>query len=116
MPAPMPAERFIDTVKIPVSNPICKGNLSLMKLGINTLPKAIAIPIKAVPNNKKKGVPVDLMAIPNAKSKIARNKVISIPKRRATLGANGDIIAKASNGIVVMNPANTFEISRPSLI
>lgn len=116
MPAPMPAERFIETVKIPVSNPICKGNLSLMKLGINTFPNAIAIPIKAVPNNKKKGVPMERIAIPNASSEIARNNVISIPRRRATLGANGDITAKASNGIVVIKPANTLEISSPSLI
>jgi hypothetical protein len=65
-----------------------------MKLGINTFANAIATPTKAVPNNKKNGVPMERIAIPTASSNMARNNVISIPNRRATLGANGEMMAK----------------------
>jgi len=44
------------------------------------------------------------------------NRVYSIPKRRANFGANGEIMAKANRGIVVKNPAKTFDISKLSLI
>lgn len=104
----------MDTVNTPVIRPSCKGKLSFIKLGISTLPKAIAIPIKAVPNSKKNGVPSERIIIPIANNRIARKSVISIPKRRAIFGAKGDMIANARSGIVVINPANTFDMANPS--
>jgi len=47
---------------------------------------------------------------------VDKNKVSSSPSFRATTGANGDIVAKASNGIVVKKPARTLEIPRSSRI
>lgn len=41
-----------------------------------------------------------------------KNNVSSSPSLRATTGANGDITAKASNGIVVRKPAKTLDIPR----
>jgi hypothetical protein len=106
----------METVKIAVNKPICKGNFSFIKLGINTFPNEIAIPINAVPISNKDVVPKDRIIMPPVNKMMEKNKVSSIPKRRATLGAKGEITANARRGIVVIKPANTFEIVRPSRI
>ena len=61
-------------------------------------------------------VPSERMIIPAVNKISEPNKVRSIPKRRASFGANGEIMANASRGIVVKNPASTFEMAKLSLI
>ncbi len=84
--------------------------------GISTFPNAIATPISIVPNTSRLVVPNERNTIPNAKRIVDKNNVSSSPNLRATTGAKGDIIAKARRGIVVRNPANTFDIPKSSRI
>jgi len=76
----------------------------------------MATPINTVPNRSNSVVPSERRTIPNAKRKVDKNNVSSSPSLRATTGANGDITAKASNGIVVRKPAKTLDIPRSSRI
>ncbi len=61
-------------------------------------------------------VPRERIMIPAVNKTRDTNNVSSIPKRRAILGANGEIKANASKGMVVRNPANTFEMAKLSLM
>ena len=100
---------------MPVISPICNGKLSFIKPGNSTLPKAIASPSRNVPMSKVGVVPSERMIIPAVNKIREPNRVSSIPKRRASFGANGEIMANASRGIVVKKPAKTFEIPKLSL-
>lgn len=96
--------------------PICSGKLSFIRPGNKTFPNAMASPIRKVPMSKLGVVPRERVIIPAVNNMSDTNNVSSIPKRRAIFGANGEISAKASRGMVVRNPANTFEMAKLSLM
>src|SRR5699024_8378749 len=106
------ANIFINTAYIPVITPTFEGNFILTNPGNNTLPNAIAIPIKRVPKNKAPVPNKERRIIPTASNTNDKNRVYSILIRLAILGANGDKTAKASNGNVVIVPANAWLISK----
>ncbi|MNW69138.1 hypothetical protein D3C74_480760 [compost metagenome] len=56
----------------------------------------------------------DRIRIPIASITIAINNTLAKPKRRASFGANGDKMAKANNGRVVIAPAKVFDKPRSS--
>ena len=65
------ADILIDTEYRPVINPICKGKLSLRRLGNRTFANAIPTPIKNVPISSNVLVPIERMMIPSNKIIIA---------------------------------------------
>lgn len=83
---------------------------------MSTFPIAIAIPIKAVPKNKKLMPNSDRKTIPAAKTIKEMKMVLSIPNFSDSFGANGDTIAKANKGNVVISPAVVFVKPRSSRI
>jgi len=106
----------MDMVKKAISKPTWYGNFNFSNPGMSTFPKDIATPISIVPNISNPVVPSERRTIPKANRIVDKNKVSSSPSLRATIGAKGDMMAKASNGIVVRKPANTLEIPRSSRI
>lgn len=54
--------------------------------------------------------------IPTIISTSDQSNVHSIPSFRATFGANGEMMANASSGIVVKKPAKLYEMPKPSRI
>lgn len=76
----------------------------------------MASPRRKVPRSKLDVVPNERIMMPAVNKMRDPNNVSSNPKRRAIFGANGEIKAKASKGIVVRNPASTFEIVKLSLM
>ena len=76
----------------------------------------MATPMRKVPVSRKSTEPRERKRIPAVTRISEPNNVISKPNRRASLGANGEITAKASKGIVVRKPANRFEIPKSSRI
>src|SRR5690625_6681789 len=72
------ANIFINTAYIPVITPTFKGNFILTNPGNNTLPNAIAIPIKRVPKNKAPVPNKERRITPTASKTNDKNKVYSI--------------------------------------
>lgn len=86
----------------------------MIRLGSSTFPKAMAMPNRNVPISKFGMLPNDRMMMPPVSNRRETNNVISRPYRRASFGANGEIKANASKGIVVKNPANTLGMAKLS--
>jgi hypothetical protein len=76
----------------------------------------MASPIRKVPMSKLGVVPSERIMMPVVNKMRDMNNVNSIPKRRAIFGANGEMSANASKGMVVKNPASTFEMAKLSLM
>lgn len=96
--------------------PICSGKLRFIKPGNKTFPNAMASPSRKVPKSKLGVVPRERIMMPAVNKMSDTNNVSSNPKRRAIFGANGEIRANASRGMVVRNPASTLEIAKLSLM
>ena len=94
--------------------PICSGKLSFIRPGNKHFQMQWQVLLGKC--QCKLGVVPRERVIPAVNKMSDTNNVSSIPKRRAILGVNGEISAKASRGMVVRNPANTFEMARLSLM
>src|SRR5699024_12254174 len=93
-----------------------KGKFIFINPGINTLPIAMARPMKSVPINRKP-IPVKERIVMPMISKINDKAIVhSIPIRFAIFGANGENNAKASNGNVVIDPASALLMPKSSRI
>lgn len=103
-------------MKNAINKPTWYGNFNFNNPGISTFPNDIAMPMSTVPNTSNPVVPRERRTIPKANKIVDKNSVSSSPSLRATTGANGEMVAKASNGIVVRKPASTLEIPRSSRI
>lgn len=110
------AKRFINTAYRPVIIPTLNGKDIFIYAGINTFPIAIESPISPVPINKDATPKEERRKIPAINTINAQNIVHSMPILFAIFGANGDRSAKASNGSVVIIPANVLLIAKSSLI
>src|SRR5699024_1448516 len=115
-PEPKAPNMFINTAYIPVIKPIFNGKFIFIIPGINTLPIAIARPIKAVPINNRLIPVIERNIIPINKTTKDNAIVLSIPMRFEILGANGERIANAIKGNVVIIPAVALLIPRSSRI
>ena len=73
-------------------------------LGSSTLPKAMPIPMMAVPQKKAGVPPADRRAIPAAKISRLTVRVFPVPNRMDSFPANGETTAKAIRGTVVISP------------
>src|SRR5699024_7584984 len=111
-PEPKAPNMFINTAYIPVIKPIFNGKFIFIIPGINTLPIAIARRIKAVPINNRLIPVIERNIIPINKTTKDNAIVLSIPMRFEILGANGERIANAIKGIVVIITSVALIISR----
>jgi hypothetical protein len=82
----------------PVTEAVLPEKSRLIRLGSNTLPKAMPTPIMAVPQYSSHIAPDERNAIPSATSASAPTIVRSSPSLRATAELTGEKAANASNG------------------
>src|SRR5699024_2028294 len=100
-PDPKAPNMFIDTTYMPVMMPIFRGKFILINAGNNTLPIAIANPIRTVPVKREPTPKRDRIIMPIVRKHKAIKMVHSIPNRSEIFGTNGERKAKASKGSVV---------------
>src|SRR5699024_1509043 len=99
----------IQVVKRPVIKPTFNGKRSLIILGNKTLQTAIPRPTHKVPKNKRKFIGNVRMVIPNTSKAKPITKVSSVDIFLAMLAVNGDKIAKAIKGKLIIKA--TFQFS-----
>src|SRR5690554_2098584 len=99
-----------------VTNPALCGKFLLINAGINTFPKAIAIPNKIVPRYSSKIPPTERMSIPAVSRIKAPKIVLPIPKRLVNKGVIVETTPNAIKGKVVSRPNKVSESPTSSRI